>query len=158
MIVNTGYCADDGSDRPLIQRTVITCNGVVTSGVYELDGAAYVGSVKRCDPQCCPDGVGSVGKIDPIDREKITVGASVVTLVPPIGTDLAWIENIPVPGNGRVRWTDTGTAPSGGGASGFGHFLIPGTSINYTGDVSAFSMIRDASQNAVIEVTYYAFA
>lgn len=109
-------------------------------------------------PGCrCSSQVDGGDSVNPIEHESITVGAAVVTLSPPPGTDLAWIENIPVAGNGRVRWTDTGPPPAGGGAAGLGHFLIPGASIGYTGDVASFSMVRDGAQNAVIEITYYAF-
>lgn len=161
MIVNTGFCADDGTDRPLIQRSVIFCNGNVVSGVYELSGDEYAGDVKRCDPQCCDpvnvncggSGAGS-SQYTPLERVKLSIGAVAVTLSPPVGTDFAIIENIPI-GSGRVRWNDiAGDPPVGGGAAGEGHFLMPGTVITYAGAVDEFTMIRDSGLSGVVEVTF----
>lgn len=156
IVVSEGYCADDVTSRPLIVRNVVLCNGTVNAGVFELNGDAYTGGVKRCDPLCCDDsgdGGGCGCKFVTLGRQRITVGNVVVTLSPPAGTDFAIIENTPV-GSGRVRWTGDGVAPTGGGVTGSGHFLMPGTVINYSGVIGLFSMIRDTTLSGIVEVSY----
>lgn len=90
----------------------------------------------------------------PLGREQITVGAVVESLTPPANTKVVLVENIP-PSLGSIRWTDIGGPPVGGGISGYGHFLVPGSVFEYRGDASAFQMIRDGADDATIEVTYY---
>lgn len=155
IVVSEGYCADDATGRPLIVRNVVLCNGTVIAGIYELNGDEYVGVAKRCDLQ--GGGIAVCGcEYTTVGRQKVTVGGAAITLSPPANTDFAIIENIPI-GSGRVRWTDDGVDPVGGGAAGSGHFLMPGTVISHSGQIDQFTMVRDTSTSGTVEVTYGAY-
>lgn len=97
-------------------------------------------------------------RLTPLSRERLEVeGVAVGLPSVPVGTDMALIENI-IRQTQNVRWTDEGTPPVGGGASGFGHYLGRGTTIEYRGDFSAWQAIRDQGGTAVLEITYYSIA
>lgn len=117
-------------------------------------------------PPCsCQTGGGGGGegcrcdyRLTPLGHEQLSVGVVPVGLPSvPAGTDLALIENIPRESQ-DVRWTDAGGPPSGGGASGFGHYLGRGTTIEYRGDFAAWQAVRDRGPDATLEITYYSIA
>ncbi len=160
VVVTPGYCADDITSRPLIARTVILCDGNVIAGIYEPDGTEYLGSVKRCDPQCCPD-TGTAGssptRYEALLHSELTLdNVTAQTLDPaPLGTDFVHIEN-PPRGSSMARWKDDGVDPVAG-LSDDAHYVNQGVWFEYSGDFDAIKFISDTSIGSRIIYTYYRY-
>lgn len=132
------------------------CNGTIDAGIYELDGDPYVGDVKQCDIQCCPEG-GASSRYEAMfhsfmDLDDVT--AETFSLVPG-GADFVLIEN-PPRGSRPARWLDDGSNPSAGTLSS-SHWIMPGVTIEYRGDFNALRFISDAAAGSRINFTFYQY-
>lgn len=98
-------------------------------------------------------------KVLNIGNETIVVPDSPATasLTVPVGADFALIENF-FTSNRSVRWRGDGTLPLGGGNAGLGHWLTPGTSIEYVANLAALRFTKDQIGGiATLEVSYYQY-
>ena len=160
VVVSHGFCANDGSNRPLLVRTVIYCNGTVDTDIVEPDGTPYTGTYKQCDPQCCPD-TGAAGsgptRYEALLHSELTLdNVTAQTLDPaPLGTDFVHIEN-PPRGSSMARWKDDGVDPVAG-ISDDAHYVNQGVWFEYRGDFDAIKFISDTAMGSRIIYTYYRY-
>lgn len=158
---------DDGSVIPnepiqacaslsLASLSTVDCDGVAS--IVEAIPVVHQGvlTAELCDATIISTKDAAVANLG---HEVITVPNSPATigLTVPANTDIALIENF-FSSNRSVRWRGDGTLPVGGGNSGAGHWLTPGTSIEYTGDPTNILFTKDiAGGTAVLEVSYYQY-
>lgn len=87
-----------------------------------------------------------VARSEPAGYEQVTVLSAAVGLTVPSGADRALIQAA----TQDIRWRDDGTSPT----ASVGMVLAAGTTLEYTGDLSAFEAIETAA-SAELNVSYF---